>query len=164
MCQDIYTIPELTPDLRCHRKRHGWVCGSGSWLLGIFPCPKEKKTNKKKNPSNSDAIGCSGDAIHITNRLVIHPETLPENDRPNQLLRSSEIGPIEDGGVGFIGDPQTASQRLPGRPAGRPAEKSEKNPENHRKIVLFFKTWSAECVGVPRHLFGARQRPAGHPE
>ena len=79
----------------------------------------KKNPNKKKNPSNSDAIGCSGGAIRITNRLLVHPETLPDIDRPNQLLRSSEIGPIEDGGAGFIGDPQPLSQRLPGRPAGR---------------------------------------------
>ena len=71
-----------------------------------FPYLKEKNPNKKKNPFNSDAIGCSGGAIRITNRLVVHPETLPDIDRPNQLLRSSEIGPIEDGGAGFIGDPQ----------------------------------------------------------
>ena len=40
---------------------------------------------------------CSLDAASITNRLLHLPKTLPYIDRPNQLLHSSEIGPIEEG-------------------------------------------------------------------
>ena len=39
---------------------------------------------------------CSHDVANITNRLIHLPKTLPYIDRPNQLLHSSEIGPIED--------------------------------------------------------------------
>ena len=45
--------------------------------------------------SNYDAIECSGDAIRITNRLLDLTEACSDIHRSPQLLRSSEIGPID---------------------------------------------------------------------
>ena len=61
----------------------------------------------KKNMESDLRFECSHDAVRIANRLLDHPETLPDIDRPNQLLRSSEIGPIEDGGPAVKCRPQT---------------------------------------------------------
>ena len=52
---------------------------------------------QKKIMVNSKAIECSGGAVRITNRHIHLPETHPDIDRSAQLLRSSEIGPIEVG-------------------------------------------------------------------
>ena len=59
-----------------------------------YQTPETKKKTER-------AIECSYDAVRIANRLLDHPETLPDIDRPNQLLRRSEIAPIEDGGPAF---------------------------------------------------------------
>ena len=53
------------------------------------------------------AIERSYDAVRITNRLRDLPETLPYIDRPNQVLRSSEIGPTEVGCSALLGRPQS---------------------------------------------------------
>ena len=106
-----------------------------------FPYLNEKKNpDMKKNPENSDAIECSGGAIRITNRFLVHPETLPDIDRPNQLLRSSEIGPIEDGGAGIIGDTQA-----PARPAGRPGSRWEGGLRSALKCwaAIFYRTYAS---------------------
>ena len=56
----------------------------------------KKKSRYEKNPDNSDTNGCSRVVISISNRLRMLPETLPDIHPPNQLSRSSEIGPFED--------------------------------------------------------------------
>ena len=49
----------------------------------------------RKNPDNTDAIECSEGAIRIPNRILDLPEAYPDIHRSAQLLRSSEIGPID---------------------------------------------------------------------
>ena len=52
-------------------------------------------SRKEKNPDKSDAIECSGVAICITNRLLDLTEACSDIHRSPQLLRSSELGPID---------------------------------------------------------------------
>ena len=68
----------------------------------------KKNPSLKKNPDNSDVIHCSGAAVHITNRHTHLPETLPDIHRSTQLLRSSEIGPIDHQRLATVGPPRGA--------------------------------------------------------
>ena len=67
------------------------------WIWGprIHISIQKKIQGTKKNPDNSDAIDCSGDAIRITNRLLDLTEACSDIHGSTQLLRSSEIGTID---------------------------------------------------------------------